>query len=123
MPLYVRAGSILPYGPKVQSTADAADPLELRVYRGADGAFTLYEDEGDSYNYEKGIYATIPLKWDDQAGVLTIGARQGKFPGMLEKRTFRIVWVAPGHGAGLDSTEKADIEVPYDGREVTVHPS
>jgi len=123
LPLYVRAGSILPYGPKVQSSADAADPLELRVYRGADGAFTLYEDEGDNYNYEKGVYATIPFKWDEKAGVLTIGARKGKFPGMLEKRTFRVVWVAPGHGAGLDSTEKADAEVAYDGHEVVVHPS
>jgi len=123
LPLYVRAGSILPYGPKVQSSAEAADPLELRVYRGADGAFTLYEDEGDNYNYEKGVYATIPFKWDEKAGVLTIGERKGKFTGMLEKRTFRVVWVAPGHGAGLDSTEKVDAEVIYDGHEVAVRPS
>jgi len=123
LPLYVRAGSILPYGPKVQYSAEAADPLELRVYRGADGAFTLYEDEGDNYNYEKGVYATIPFKWDEKAGVLTIGARKGKFPGMLERRKFRVVWVAPGHGAGLDSTEKADAEVVYNGYKVVVHPS
>jgi len=120
LPLYVRAGSILPYGPKVQSSAEAADPLELRIYRGADGAFTLYEDEGDNYNYEKGVYAMIPFKWDEKAGVLTIGERKGKFPGMLARRTFRVVWVAPGHGVGLDSTEKADIEVNYDGDEVAV---
>jgi alpha-D-xyloside xylohydrolase len=121
LPIYVRAGSIVPYGPGVQSSADKADPIELRVYPGANGAFTLYEDEGDNYDYEKGIYATIPLKWDDKADVLTIGARQGHFPGMLENRTFHVVWVAPGHGAGIDSTEKADVEVPYVGSEITVH--
>ena len=120
LPLYVRAGSILPYGPKVQSSAEPADPLELRVYRGADGSFTLYEDQGDNYNYEKGIYATIPLNWDEKAGVLTIGARRGSFPGMLDRRTFRIVWVSPNHGVGMDSTETADAEVQYRGDAVIV---
>jgi alpha-D-xyloside xylohydrolase len=96
------------------------DPMELRIYRGANGDFTLYEDEGDNYNYEKGAYATIPIHWDEKAQVLTIGARQGKFPGMLEKRTFHIVWVTPGHGVGIDSTAQADVMISYDGHEVAI---
>ena len=120
LPLYLRAGSILPYGPKIQYATQSVDPMELRIVRGADGDFTLYEDEGDNYNYEKGIYATIPFHWNDKTGMLTIRARQGKFPGMLERRTFRIVWVSPGHGIGIDSTAKADVTVTYDGNEVAV---
>ena len=77
-----------------------ADPIELRIYRGADGDFTLYEDENDNYNYEKGVYATIPLHWDDAAHTLTIGDRKGQFPGMLENRTFRVVFVRENHGVG-----------------------
>ena len=99
MPLFVRAGSIVPLGPELQYAAEKpADPIELRVYRGADGVFTLYEDEGDSYRYEQGAYATIPISWNDKTHALTIGTRRGKFPGMLEQRTFRIVVVAPGVG-------------------------
>jgi alpha-D-xyloside xylohydrolase len=120
LPLYVRAGSIIPYGPEVQNAMVPEDPIELRVYPGADGAFTLYEDENDNYNYEKGVYATIPFTWNEKEQVLTIGARSGSFPGMLEKRTFRVVWVSPGHGAGLDSTAKPDAEVSYSGEAVQV---
>ena len=120
IPLYVRAGSIIPYGPAIQFAAAKADPIELRVYPGADGAFTLYEDEGDNYNYEKGVRATIPIAWNEKKQELTIGARQGEFPGMLRNRTFRIVWVKPGHGASLNSAEKADAEVKYQGKAVTV---
>jgi len=124
LPLYVRAGSIIPYGPDVQNAMVPEDPIELRIYPGADGAFTLYEDENDNYDYEKGVCATIPFTWDDKQQVLTIGARKGRFPGMLEKRTFRVVLASPGHGAGLDSTEKPDIEVPYTGAKLQVpfHP-
>ncbi len=120
LPLYVRAGAIIPYGPDVQNAMLPEDPIELRVYRGADGSFTLYEDENDNYDYEKGIYATIPFTWDDKQQVLTIGARQGQFPGMEVNRTFRVVWVSPGHGAGIETTDKADVEVPYSGAEVRV---
>ena len=70
------------------------DPIELRVYRGANENFTLYEDEDDNYNYETGAYATIPMTWNDSTQTLTIGARQGSFPGMLSSRTFNIVWVS-----------------------------
>ena len=123
IPLYVRAGSILPIGPDIEfSTQKPADPIELRVYRGADAAFTLYEDENDNYNYEKGAYATIPLQWDDATQTLTIGDRQGKFPGMLETRTFRVVFAGENHGAGIGQTAQPDKVVSYDGKQVTVTP-
>ncbi len=109
MPLYVRAGSIIPYGPSIQYAAQSNDPIELRVYRGADGTFTLYEDENDNYNYETGAYATIPISWNESAQTLTIGQRLGSFPGMPSNRTFNIVWVSPGHGAGVASTQTADV--------------
>ena len=92
IPLFVRAGSIIPLGPDVQyATERAWDNLELRVYPGANGDFTLYEDEGDNYNYETGHYTTIPLHWDDHSRTLTIGARRGNYKGMLTQRTFRII--------------------------------
>ncbi|MGB6897479.1 MAG: glycoside hydrolase family 31 protein [Candidatus Acidiferrum sp.] len=123
MPLYVRAGSILPLGPDVEYAAQkSADPIELRVYRGANGAFTLYEDENDTYDYEKGVYATIPFSWDDSANTLTIGGRSGSFPGMLEKRTFRIIFVTENHGVGGGLTENADKTVQYTGKKVSVTP-
>lgn len=124
IPLYVRAGSIIPLGPELEyATEKAADPIELRVYRGADGEFTLYEDENDTYDYERGVYATIPIHWDDTAQVLTIGARTGKFPGMLDSRDFRVVFVGKGHGAGIAATPQADQIVHYTGASVTVHPA
>jgi alpha-D-xyloside xylohydrolase len=91
------------------------------VYRGADGNFDLYEDAGDSYDYEKGQHSVIPIRWDQNAGALTIGERQGSFPGMVEKRTFRIVAVGSGHGIGGDITGKADKEITYEGKEIVVH--
>lgn len=121
LPLFVRAGSILPMGPDVEyATEKPADPVELRVFQGADGDFTLYEDENDTYNYEKGQYATIPLHWDDAAHTLTIGDRQGSFPGMLQSRTFRVIFVDGNHGAGIAPTDRADKEVRYAGTRVLV---
>ena len=123
IPLYVRAGSIVPMGPDVEySTEKPADPIELRVYTGANGSFTLYEDENDNYDYEKGVYATIPFQWDDAKRTLTIGERQGKFPGMLETRTFRIVFVGEGHGIGIALSAQPDKVVEYSGKSVTVVP-
>ena len=123
MPLYIRAGSILPMGPELEwSTQKPADPTEVRVYRGADGDFTIYEDENDTYNYEKGAYATIPLHWDDAKQSLTIGERHGQFQGMLQSRTFRVTFVGENHGVGGDATENADKVVTYAGKEVTVTP-
>ena len=120
MPLYVRAGSIIPYGPAVQYASQSLDPIELRVYPGADGSFTLYEDEDDNYDYESGAYATIPIKWTESTRTLTIGQRQGSFPGMLSTRTFNIVWVSPGHGTGVPSTTTPDATVSYNGTAVQV---
>jgi alpha-D-xyloside xylohydrolase len=123
MPLFVRAGSILPLGPDVEYAAQkSADPIELRIYRGANGAFTLYEDENDTYDYEKGVYATIPFSWDDATNTLTIGDRSGSFPGMLEKRTFRIVFVIENHGVGGGLTQNADKTVEYTGKKISVSP-
>ena len=121
LPLFVRAGSIVPLGPAMEYTGqNTEDPIELRIYPGADANFTLYEDDSLSYEYEKGAYATIPLRWDDAGNALTIGARQGNFPGMLERRTFNIVWVAPGHGVGVNPSGTIDKMVSYDGTAVTV---
>jgi alpha-D-xyloside xylohydrolase len=122
-PLYVRAGSIIPMGPPVQYVAEKpADPIELRVYRGADGAFTLYEDERDTYHYEKGIYATIPIVWNEAKQSLTIGDRKGEFPGMLRDRNFNVVFVNENHGVGAAVTDSVDQKVTYSGQAVSVEP-
>lgn len=121
MPLFVRAGSIVPFGPVMQyATEKPEDPIALRIYRGADGRFTLYEDEGDGYDYEQGQYATIPISWHDASDTLEIGKRHGKFPGRLEERTFNVVWVSPDHRTKIDSTEKPDAVVDYKGGVVKV---
>ena len=110
VPMFVRAGSILPLGPEMQYVGEKAwDHLEIRIYPGADGSFTLYEDEGDNYNYEKGVYATIPFTWNDKTSSLTIGSRQGSYPGMLASRQF--TFVLP------DGTSK---NVSYNGESLTI---
>ncbi len=94
VPMFVRGGAILPLGPEMQYIGEKTwDNLEIRVYSGADGTFTLYEDEGDGYAYEHGAYSTITFQWDDHARTLTIGQRQGTYPGMLQQRRFNIVVV------------------------------
>jgi alpha-D-xyloside xylohydrolase len=123
LPLFVRAGSILPLGPDIEYAAEKpANPIEIRVYRGANGTFTLYEDENDGYKYEKGVYSTIPLSWDESSHRLTIGNRNGSFPGMLEARTFHIVFVGENHGTGSEMTETPDKVVNYSGKAITVNP-
>lgn len=120
VPVYVKAGTILPVGPDVQYADEKPwDDLQVRIYSGADGTFTLYEDEGDGFAYERGVCSTIPFRWDDAAGVLTIGPRHGAWPGMPERRTFRVVIVRSGIGTGLDRLS-CDREVVYDGREIRV---
>lgn len=120
IPLYVKAGSIVPMGPEIQYATESIDPLEIRVYKGQDGAFTLYEDEGDGYAYESGQSAQISFTWSESAQKLTIGARKGSYPGMPQSRTFNVVWVGPSHGTGGDVTATADKKVTYDGSEVVV---
>ena len=123
MPLHVRAGSIVPLGPHLQYASEKpADPIELRVYRGADGRFELYEDEGDGYEYENGAFSIIPIEWSEAQGTLTIGPRRGRFPGMLERRGFRVVFVREGHGIGVEPETQADAVVVYDGQPLAVHP-
>jgi len=116
IPLFIKAGSIIPFGPNVQfATEKKWDTLEIRVYEGANGEFSLYEDENDNYNYEKGIYSTIAFKWDDKAKTLTIADRKGTFPGMLTERTFRIVKISKDENS--TSIKK---EIIYKGKKLTV---
>ena len=92
MPVYVRAGSIIPFGPDVQYSSEKAwDNLDIHVYPGADGQFTLYEDEEDGYNYECGQFTEINFKWEDATRTLTIGEQRGKFRGMLKTRKFNVI--------------------------------
>jgi alpha-D-xyloside xylohydrolase len=118
IPLAVRAGSILPLGPAIEYAGQATDPIELRVYPGADADFTLYEDEGDSYRFERGAHSTIPIHWNDATRTLTLGPRQGAFPGMAAGHTFNVVIVSPGHGVGGDATEAPDKTIQYAGTNV-----
>jgi len=116
MPLHVRAGTILPYGPAIQHAGEKPDdPVELRIYPGADGDFLLYEDEGDGLAYAKGVHAVIPLHWDESKGTLSVGARQGEYPGMPQERRFRVVLVGPGHGVGIEPSAKPEAELVYRG--------
>ena len=103
IPLFIKAGSIVPMGKFIQYTGQkSADALEIRVYPGANGQFDLYEDEGDNYDYEKGSYTIIPLNWDDQNQTLTIGDKQGNYPGSLKERVFNVVLVNELEGVGID---------------------
>jgi alpha-D-xyloside xylohydrolase len=121
IPLYVKAGSIIPWGPKVQySTQRSWDSLEVRVYPGADGTFTLYEDEFDNYNYEQGKYTEIPFSWNNATQELTIGARQGSYTGMISKRKFAIVLVDSNTGLGASQSKRISKIVDYDGTAITV---
>jgi alpha-D-xyloside xylohydrolase len=116
IPLYARAGSILPMGPELQYTGEKpADPIELRIYRGANGSFELYEDDGLTYDYEKGQRTTIPITWNDATSTLTVGARKGSFASMLKQRTLQIVVVGTNHGTGEGVTASPDRTVQYDG--------
>jgi alpha-D-xyloside xylohydrolase len=120
MPIYARAGSIIPFGPHAESTSAKPDPIELRIYTGASADFTLYEDEGDNYDYERGAYSELPIRWDDKAERLTIGDRRGSFRGMLAHRTFRIVVVRDGRGTGMLSSPEPDATIEYEGRAASV---
>jgi alpha-D-xyloside xylohydrolase len=121
IPLYVRAGAIVPLGPKVQyATEKKWDALEIRVYPGANGEFTLYEDENDNYDYEKGMYSTITFTWDDAKRVLTINDRNGSFPGMVNERKFCIVGVTKNNGIGMEPVKEYDEVITYSGKKVMV---
>ncbi len=119
MPVYVKAGSIVPFGPAVQySNEKPWDNLEIRIYPGADGSFTLFEDEGDGYNYEKGAYSTINFRWNEVKRTLTIGDCKGFYKGMLQRRKFNIVLV----GEGMESGDRFVLgrSIDYSGKMIQI---
>jgi alpha-D-xyloside xylohydrolase len=121
IPVFVREGSIIPYGPEMQYSDErpAAD-ITLYVYAGSNGSFQLYEDEGTNYNYEKGKYATIDITYDDAAKTLTFGKRQGSFNGMLKERRFHIVYVTADKPRALDYEPQDVPVVSYKGNQMVV---
>jgi alpha-D-xyloside xylohydrolase len=121
IPLFVRAGSILPVGPEMQYAREKVGaPVTLNVYTGADGSFSLYEDDGVSRQYLNGAFARIPIRYDDRTGTLTIGAREGSYPGMVQSRTFNIRWATPKKARAMDFDAKPDATVTYTGTQQVV---
>ncbi len=119
IPLFIRAGSIIPFGPELQYIGEKPqDPTILYVYAGADGDFTLYEDDGLTYGYEKGAYSEIPIHWDDASATLTIGDRSGKFEGMLDKRIFNVVLVSKNNPVGFSFEPNSMQKAEYAGEKV-----
>ena len=122
MPLYVKAGTIMPWGPDVQyATEKKWDNLEIRIYPGADADFTLYEDENDNYDYEKGLYTTINFHWNDNQHTLIIGNKSGHFPGMLNTRKFRVVLMKHKGGSGVKLIKNVDKVINYNGEKIQVN--
>lgn len=119
IPLYVKAGSIIPMGDIIQHTAQKSDTLEIRIYKGADSSFDLYEDEGDNYNYENGKYSIITFNWDDKKQTITIDKQRGNFVGGLQKRIFNLVLVNENNGYGTSKAISGK-KITYSGRKITV---
>lgn len=116
IPVFVRAGSIVPMSPVQQYSSEKPEaPWEIRIYPGADGIFTIYEDEGDNYNYEQGKSASITFNWDNKKKKLSIGERKGTFEKMIHERNFRIVIVGEGKGIGIDECVNVDKVIKYTG--------
>jgi len=121
IPLFVKEGSIIPVGPEIRFTDEKpADPVTLFVYTGRSCAFTLYEDEGTNYNYEKGACSTIKFSYDETSGELTIGERTGEFSGMLKKRIFNIVWITRNNQISFDPEIVPHNSVAYNGNSISV---
>lgn len=121
LPLFVRKGSIVPFGPALQYAAEkAADPITLYVYTGRDAQFTLYEDENVNYNYEKGAFATIAFNYNEQTKTLSVGERKGSFPGVLAQRTFRVVWVSKDKPTAFNLEAAPARSVSYSGSPILV---
>ena len=121
IPVYVKAGSIIPCGPEILYTSEKpADPIRLFVYTGDNGSFTLYEDENINYNYEKGKFSMIPLSYNEKEHTLNIGTRQGEYPGMLGTRTFEIKWIGSNKPSGLDFQSNPDTIISYNGNEQSI---
>lgn len=119
IPVFIRAGSIIPMGKLMQYTGEKTnDTLEIRIYTGADGAFSLYEDEGDNYNYEKGKYTIIPFSWNEKTQTFSMGKIQGSYAGSLKKRVFSIVLVKEGNGVG-EKNDGIKRDVIYSGKTIS----
>ena len=117
MPLFIRAGSVLPMGPEVEyATENAGNNIELRIYNGADGKFDYYEDENDNYNYEHGKYARFTIYWNDKLHTLNISDNKGSFPGIIKTHTFNVVLVSEGQGIGGSITSRPNRTVVYTGK-------
>jgi alpha-D-xyloside xylohydrolase len=120
IPLFVKAGSIVPMDKISQHTGQSnADSLEIRIYQGADGSFSLYEDEGDNYNYENGKFSVVPFEYNEQNQTLVIGDREGQYPGYLKTRVFNIVLVNEDSGMGIAREEKKKT-VTYSGSKIEI---
>lgn len=118
IPVFIKEGSIVPCGPEIQYTDEKpADPIRLFVYTGRDASFNLYEDENVNYNYEKGAFSIIPFQYNEKNKTLIIGKRQGQFPGMLENRTFEIMFITKSKPSGFDFGSEPDVIIKYDGLE------
>jgi hypothetical protein len=120
IPVFVKAGSIIPMGPEIMYANQPIDTIELRVYRGYNSSFNLYEDEGDTYNYEKGSYSVIPFSYNEASKELTIGSRIGSYNNMLVNRNFKVVWVDVNYGTGVNIPLTCDTIVKYNGSQVVI---
>lgn len=121
MPVFVKEGSIIPFGPELQYTSEKpADTISLFVYTGRNSSFDLYEDEGTNYNYEKGSFSTMKMVYDEQTKSLTLQNRRGQFPGMLQRRVFNIVWVTKNKMKALDFNQPWDEQIVYEGKQKTI---
>jgi alpha-D-xyloside xylohydrolase len=121
MPLFVKAGSIVPIGPDIQYTGEnPGGPITLHVYTGGHGAFAIYEDDGVSNAYQRGAFSRIPITYDDATGALTIGDRSGAFPGMVEQRTLNVRWISGRNRNAANFGARPDASVRYAGRALTI---
>ncbi|NLH24157.1 MAG: DUF5110 domain-containing protein, partial [Bacteroidales bacterium] len=121
MPIFVKAGTILPVGPEIQYTSDKTEgPITLCIYTGADASFTLYEDEGVNYNYEKGDFTKIPFQYAQETGIFTIGAREGSFEGMATTREFQIRKITPQKPGTPFTGGESLTTVIYNGEALTI---
>lgn len=120
-PLFVKAGTILPMGPSIQyANEQSADPVEIRIYKGEDASFVYYEDDGETYDYEQGKYATIEFTWNDQSNTLDISDRKGNFPGVQKDKTFHIVVVDETNGIGVNSSATPSKQINYSGEALQI---
>jgi alpha-D-xyloside xylohydrolase len=121
IPVFVPEGSIIPFGPSMEwSDEKPAELIHLYIYGGRDAQFTLYEDEGTNYNYERGLYATIDISYHEASRTVTIGRRKGQFPGMLKSRRFNIVYITKENAKPLNLDNPEGLMVKYDGTETKI---